>query len=60
MYQCSFCKTSTTAEKLPDGWGRAKLQVPGVETVDVTFCPLHKEEATKKLDLAFEEATKQT
>lgn len=61
MNHCSFCKavTNTYLGKLPDGWGRAKLQVPGAEPVDVTFCPLHKVEAEKKLNLAFEEAGQQ-
>lgn len=59
MYQCSFCKMMTSTEKLPDGWGRAKLQIPGMEMVDITFCPLHREEAEKKLDLAFEQASRQ-
>jgi len=58
MYKCSFCEAVTSSEKLPDGWGRAKLQIPGVEPVDVTFCPIHKAEAEKKLDLAFEQASK--
>ena len=53
MYKCSFCKAMTKDEKLPDGWGRAKLQILGAETVDITFCPLHQAEAEKKLDLAF-------
>lgn len=59
MYHCSFCKkvTNTYEGKLPDGWGRAKLQIPGVEPVDLTFCPLHKGEAMRKLDLAFEKAS---
>ena len=58
MYQCSFCKAQVLSTKLPDGWGKAKLQIPSAELVDVTFCPLHKKEATKKLDLAFEQASK--
>jgi len=52
MYRCSFCDVKAETDKLPDGWGRAKLQVPGQETVDITFCPLHRDEAEKKLDLA--------
>jgi len=52
MYKCSFCGVKAETDKLPDGWGRAKLQVPGQETVDITFCPLHRDEAEKKLDLA--------
>ncbi len=53
MYKCSFCKAATNSEKLPDGWGKVKLQVPGKPLVDVIFCPLHCKEAEKKLDLAF-------
>lgn len=58
MYKCSFCEAETILDKLPEGWGKAKLSIPRVEPVDVTFCPLHKEEAIKKLDLAFEQASK--
>jgi len=58
MKQCSFCKSVFFSAKMPDGWGRAKLQIPGAEPVDVTFCPLHRAEAEKKLDLAFEQAGK--
>ena len=56
MYKCSFCKevTNTYEGKLPDGWGRAKLEVLMREKIDITFCPLHKQEAMDKLDLAFE------
>lgn len=53
MYKCSFCKAMTKDEKLPNEWGRVKLQIPSVETVDITFCPLHRAEAERKLDLAF-------
>ena len=56
MYQCSFCKAQSCTTKIPDDWGKAKLNIPGVEPVDVTFCPLHKEEAERKLDFAFEKA----
>ena len=59
MYQCSFCKAQSCTTKMPNEWGRAKLILPGAEPVDVTFCPIHKEEAEKKLDLAFEQASKQ-
>ncbi len=59
MYQCSFCKAQVLSTKLPDGWGKAKLHIPGVEPVDITFCPTHKDEAVKKLDLAFDEAAQQ-
>ena len=55
MDHCSFCKavTNTYEGKWPDGWGRAKLEILGQETVDVTFCPLHRAEAEEKLGLAF-------
>ncbi len=59
MIKCSFCKSFTDSEKLPNGWGRAKLSIPGIEAVDLTFCPNHKAEAEKELDLAFERASKQ-
>lgn len=59
MYQCSFCKAQSCSTRIPNEWGKAKLQVPSVEPVDVTFCPLHKEEAMKKLDLAFEQTNRQ-
>ncbi|KKM04215.1 hypothetical protein LCGC14_1766410 [marine sediment metagenome] len=55
MYQCSFCKAQSPTTRIPNEWGRAKLQAPGLTSVDVTFCPLHKEEAMEKLDLAFEQ-----
>ncbi|KKN15920.1 hypothetical protein LCGC14_0981120 [marine sediment metagenome] len=58
MYQCSFCKAQSCTTKIPDGWGKAKLIVPDVEPVDVTFCPLHKKEAERKLDFAFEKMGK--
>lgn len=53
MYRCSFCKAMTKNEKLPNEWGRVKFQILGAEIVDITFCPLHRVEAEKKLDLAF-------
>lgn len=56
MEECSFCEDKTERDsngKLPEGWGKAKLDIPGVEPVDVTFCPLHRAEAEEKLDLAF-------
>ncbi|GAI61093.1 unnamed protein product [marine sediment metagenome] len=57
MIKCSFCEAIIeNTEKLPEGWGRAKLQVPSVETVDITFCPLHRKEAEEKLDVAFTKA----
>ena len=59
-YKCTFCPAYLDgSEKLPDGWGRAQLKLPGQDPVDVTFCPLHKAEAEKKLDLAFDQASEQ-
>jgi len=55
MYQCSFCKAQSLTTKIPKEWGKAKLQVPGMGTVDVTFCPLHRKEGEEKLDLALEQ-----
>lgn len=54
MYHCSFCKnvTNTYEGKLPAGWGYAKLSV-GNKVTEVTFCPKHRKEAERKLDLAF-------
>jgi len=52
MNQCSFCEARVYGQKLPSGWGHAKLVVGG-KTTEVTFCPKHRKEAEKKLDLAF-------
>lgn len=53
MYKCSFCDVKAETDKLPEGWGKARLQVLAQEIVDITFCPLHQSEAEEKLDLAF-------
>ena len=54
MIQCSFCEAIIeNVEKLPEGWGRAKLSLNDKEVVNITFCPKHRKEAEKKLDLAF-------
>lgn len=55
MEHCSFCKAKTKRVdgRLSEGWGKAKLTIPGKEPVDVTFCPDHRKEAAEKLDLGF-------
>lgn len=56
MENCTFCKAKTerTNEgKLPEGWGKTKVNIPGNEPVDITFCPEHRQEAEIKLNLAF-------
>ena len=53
MRECSFCEAKVPdSVKLPYGWGHAKLSV-GSKITEVTFCPKHRKEAEKKLDLAF-------
>jgi len=54
MIECSFCEAIIeNTEKLPEGWGRAKLTIHGEEKVNLTFCPKHQKEAEEKLDLVF-------
>ena len=56
MIQCLFCEAMIeNTEKLPEGWGRAKLVVGGKEKVNITFCPKHRKEAEEKLDLIFKQ-----
>ena len=53
MRKCTFCEAKVPdGMKLPDGWGHAKLSV-GEEITEVAFCPKHRKEAEKKLDLMF-------
>jgi hypothetical protein len=53
MRKCDFCDAQVPdSMKLPSGWGRARLTV-GKQTTEVTFCPKHRKEAEKKLDLVF-------
>ena len=56
MIKCSFCEAIIeNTEKLPEGWGRAKLVVGDEEKVNITFCPEHRKEAEEKLDLIFKQ-----
>ncbi len=52
MYKCSFCDAVRKETRLPDEWGGAKIHIPGKEDVEITFCPLHRKEAERKLDIA--------
>ena len=52
MFNCSFCDEKSNSDKLPEGWGRAKGKVEA-KKFDITFCPKHRKEAEKKLDLIF-------
>ena len=52
MIKCSFCETKINLESLPEGWGKAKGEV-GNNEFDIVFCPKHRKEAEKKLDLIF-------
>jgi len=54
MIKCDFCEALRENEKgYSDGWGHVKLQFDSNPPVEVTFCPKHRKEAEKKLDIAF-------
>ena len=52
MFECTFCNKKSKAEELPERWGKAWGEV-GEKEFDITFCPGHRKEAEKKLDLIF-------